>query len=99
MDSILISPKDQEELEYILELLHSMEIEGKTVSAKDKDDFELAQLMKNIDATGIVREESKPIILNYEQIKILEKSAAEMAGKTIVTEKQIQIEEDEWLNK
>ena len=99
MDSILITPKDQQELEYILELLHSMEIEGKTISAKDKDDFELAKLMKKTDSTGIIREESKQIILSYDQIRILEKSAAEMSGKTIVTEKQIQVEEDEWLNK
>lgn len=99
MDSILISPKTEKELKYVLELLHSLEIEAKKITEKDRDDFELAQLLKNVDATGIVREETKAIQLTNTQRKLLELSEAEMAGKTVVPEKAIQVEEDEWLSK
>ncbi|SMD36348.1 hypothetical protein SAMN04488029_2845 [Reichenbachiella faecimaris] len=99
MDSILISPKTDKELKYVLELLHSLEIEAKKISEKDRDDFELAQLLKNVDASGIVREETQAINLTDAQRKLLELSEEEMAGKTVVPEKAIQVEEDEWLNK
>lgn len=99
MDSILISPKSDKELNYVLELLHSLEIEAKKISEKDRDDFELAQLLKNTDASGIIREETQSIKLTDAQVKLLEQSEAEMAGKTVIPEKAIQIEEDEWLNK
>jgi len=99
MDSILISPKTEKELKYILELLHSLEIDAKKINEKDRDDFELAQLLKNVDASGIVREETNPIDLTEMQIKLLEISEAEMAGKTVIPEKSIQVEEDEWLSK
>ena len=99
MDSLLISPKSEEELQYLLELLDSLEIESKKISEKDRDDFELSQLLKSVDASGIVREEKKPIKLTKEQIKLLEQSEAEIAGKTIISEKHIQVDEDEWLNK
>lgn len=99
MDSILISPKTEKELKYVLELLHSLDIEAKKISEKDRDDFELAQLLKNVDASGIVREETKAVKLTDGQRKLLEISEAEMAGKTVVPEKSIQVEEDEWLNK
>ncbi|MEO9964688.1 MAG: hypothetical protein ABJF11_02800 [Reichenbachiella sp.] len=99
MDSILINPKSQEELKYLLELMQSLEIEAKAISEKDRDDFELAQLLKNVDASGIVRELEKPIKLSNEQVRLLEQSEAEMAGKTVVSEKHIQVDEDEWLNK
>ncbi|MEO9805794.1 MAG: hypothetical protein ABJF04_21230 [Reichenbachiella sp.] len=99
MDSILISPKTEKELQYVLELLTSLEIEAKKISEKDRDDFELAQLLKDVDASGIVREEKKPIKLTVTQVKLLELSEAEMAGKTVISEKHIQVDEDEWLNK
>ncbi len=99
MDSILISPKTEKEAKYVLELLHSLEIEAKKISEKDRDDFELAQLLKNVDASGIVREETNAIKLSDGQMKLLELSEAEMAGKTVVSEKHIQVDEDEWLNK
>lgn len=99
MDSILISPKSEKELNYVIELLQSLDIEAKKISEKDRDDFELAQLLKNTDASGIIREETQSIKLTDAQIKLLEQSEAEMAGKTVVPEKAIQIEEDEWLNK
>lgn len=99
MDSILISPKTEKELQYVLELLKSLEIEAKKISEKDRDDFELAQLLKDVDASGIVREEKKPIKLTATQVKLLELSEAEMAGKTVISEKHIQVDEDEWLNK
>lgn len=99
MDSILISPKDSKELEYVYQLLKTLEIEAKTISEKDRDDFELANLMKDVDTTGIVREESKAMKLNKDQMVFLSQSESEMAGKTFVTEKQIQVDEDEWLSK
>ncbi|UXX80858.1 hypothetical protein N7E81_07065 [Reichenbachiella carrageenanivorans] len=99
MDSILISPKTEKELQYVLELLHTLEIDAKKISEADRDDFELAQLLKNVDASGIVREETQPIKLNAKQVKLLEQSESEMAGKTVVPEKVIQVEEDEWLSK
>ena len=99
MDSILISPKTEKELQYTLELLKSLEIEAKKISEKDRDDFELAQLLKNVDASGIVREETKAIELTKTQRNLLEISEAEMAGKSVISEKQIQVDEDEWLNK
>ena len=99
MDSILISPKSEKELKYVLELLHSLEIEAKKISEKDRDDFELAQLLKNTDASGIIREEVKSIKLTESQRKLLAQSEAEMAGKTVIPEKAIQVEEDEWLSK
>lgn len=99
MDSILINPKTEKELQYVLELLQSLEIEAKKITEKDRDDFELALLLKNVDASGIVREETKPIELTKEQIKLLEQSEAEMAGKTVISEKHIQVDEDEWLNR
>jgi hypothetical protein len=99
MDSILISPKDDEELEYVLQLLKTLEIVAQKISEKDKDDFELANLMKDVDVTGIVREESKAVKLSVDQIALLVKSEKEISGKTFVTEKQIQVDEDEWLSK
>lgn len=99
MDSILISPKSEEELRYVLELLDTLEIEAKKISEKDRDDFELAQLLKSVDASGIVRQETKPIKLTKEQVKLLEQSEAEIKGKTVISEKHIQVDEDEWLNK
>lgn len=99
MDSILISPKTEKELQYVLELLQTLEIEAKKITEKDRDDFELAQLLKDVDASGIVREEKKPINLSATQVKLLELSEAEIAGKTVISEKHIQVDEDEWLNK
>jgi len=98
MDSLLISPKTEEELRYVVELLHTLEIEAKKINEKDRDDFELAQLLKDVDSSSIVRAESKAIDLTETQIKLLEISEAEMAGKTVVPEKTIQVDEDEWLS-
>lgn len=99
MDSLLINPRSEEELQYLLELLDTLEIESKKISEKDRDDFELAQLLKSVDASGIVRQEIKPVKLTKEHIKLLEKSEAEIKGKTVISEKHIQVDEDEWLNK
>ena len=99
MESLLISPKDQEELQYLLELMATMDVKAKQVSEKDRDDFELAQLLKDVDSTGIVREQANAIKLTGKQKELLRISEQEIIGKTIVSEKQIQVDEDEWLSK
>ena len=49
MTSILITPKNETELNFIHELLKRMKISGKLLSIEDKEDLGLASLMKKVD--------------------------------------------------
>jgi len=98
MDSILINPKDEQELKYFMELMHSMEVPATIISEEEREDFELAKLMKQIDTSGIIREDTEPISLKKVYKNLLELSEDDIKAKRFVTEFVIQTAEDEWLN-
>lgn len=49
MDSIIITPKNQKEYQFINELLQKMKLNFKTISDEEKEDLGLAVLMKSAD--------------------------------------------------
>lgn len=99
MDSILIKPRDEDEMKYIQEIMASMQIETKVISKDHKDDLELATLMKDVDTKAIIREDTdEPVALTDDQRKMLEQSELEIQQKNLITEVLIQNDEDQWLN-
>ena len=49
MDALLILPKDKSELLFISELLKKIKVDTKILSAEQKEDLGLVQLMKKVD--------------------------------------------------
>ncbi|PIB36277.1 hypothetical protein BFP72_13185 [Reichenbachiella sp. 5M10] len=99
MDSILIRPKNQKELDYIVELLQNIGAAHKTVSEEATEEFEMAMMMKAaISTTGIIREERAASPLSDLQKELLNQSDEDIKNKLIVTDMKIQTEEEEWLN-
>ena len=100
MDSILIKPKDQQELEYFQELLQNIQADYKQISQEATDEFELAMMIKDktIESAGIIRQDSGVSNLSKVKKSMLEQSEEDIKNKLIVTELKIQHEEDEWLN-
>ncbi|MBU2885844.1 hypothetical protein KO507_08730 [Gilvimarinus agarilyticus] len=98
MDSILIQPKDENEHNYILELLQNIGALHKTISEEETEEFEMAMMMKaSISTTGILRDEQEASILTKEQMNVLRRSELDIQEKLIITELKIQTEEAEWL--
>ncbi len=58
MNSIIITPKNQTELNFIHQLLKRMKINGKILSVEEKEDAGLALLMKKVDRTKKVSRET-----------------------------------------
>lgn len=100
MDSVLIKPRDQKELDYFLELLQKLDAEYKQISQAATEEFELAMMIKDktISTAGIIRQDSGVSRLSKVKKSILEQSEQDINDKLIVTELKIQHEEDEWLN-
>jgi len=98
MDSILINPKDAQDLKYLMELMRSMEVPTMIISEDEREDFELARMMKQVDTSAIIREDTKPVSLKKIYKNLLELSEDDIKEKRFVTEFVIQTEEDEWLN-
>ncbi|MCV9389362.1 hypothetical protein [Reichenbachiella ulvae] len=100
MDSILIRPKDEQELRYILELMDNIGAIHKTISEEATEEFEMAMMMKEaISTTGIIRTEREASKLTPKQYQMLSRSEEDIREKLIVTEKKIQSEEEEWLKR
>ncbi|UXP30597.1 hypothetical protein N6H18_09545 [Reichenbachiella agarivorans] len=98
MDSILIRPRDEEELNYIVELMKNVGTSYKTISEEATDEFEMAMMMKaSISTTGILRDEKVATRLTSAHKKSLTRSEMDIKEKLIVTEFKIQTEEEEWL--
>lgn len=57
MNSILISPKSENEFNLLISLLSKMKIAKKVVSEEEKEDLGLAMLMKKADRTKKVSKE------------------------------------------
>lgn len=58
MESIIISPKDQAELELLMQLLNRMNVANKVLSVEDHEDLGLAVLMQEADRTKKVSKET-----------------------------------------
>lgn len=56
MRSIVISPKNQKELEFISKLLKKLGVNSKVLSNEDTEDLGLALLMKDIDRSDLASE-------------------------------------------
>ncbi|MBO6794159.1 MAG: hypothetical protein JJ895_09615 [Balneolaceae bacterium] len=57
MESIIINPKNAEELNFINELLNKLGIQNKTVSSEILEDAGLSLLMREVDRSDSVSEE------------------------------------------
>jgi len=49
MESIVISPKNRSELNFVHELLNKLKISSKVLSEENKEDIGLSLLMKQVD--------------------------------------------------
>jgi len=56
MNSIVINPKDQKELKFILSLLNKLGVDSKVLSEEEQEDIGLSLLMKDIDLQDKVSE-------------------------------------------
>lgn len=54
MDSLLITPKNVKEFQLMSDLLSKMKIKTKILTLEEKEDFALAELMKETDRTNKV---------------------------------------------
>lgn len=99
MDSILIKPRDEDEMKYVQEIMRSMQIETKVISKDQKEDLELATLMKDVDTKAIIREDhDEAVVLSEEQRQMLDQSEIDIQQKNLITEILIQNDEDRWLS-
>jgi hypothetical protein len=57
MSSIIVSPKSQQELQFLSELLKKLGVDSKVLSDEDSEDLGLAVLMKDVDRSEIVSED------------------------------------------
>ena len=57
MSSIVISPKNHKELEFISKLLKKMGVNSKVLSDEDTEDLGLAVLMKDVDRSELASED------------------------------------------
>lgn len=57
MNSILINPKDERELQFISELLSKLGVDNKVLSDEEKEDLGLSIMMKESDRTSVVAED------------------------------------------
>jgi hypothetical protein len=57
MDTFLVTPKNEQELQLLTDVFHKMKIKTKLLSLEDKEDFGLAELMKEADRTQKISRE------------------------------------------
>ncbi len=100
MDSLFIKPKDENELDYITDILNKIGATYRHVTKEAAEEFEMAMMIKDktINTAGIIREEEKAMKVTLAIERILDESEQDIQEKLIVTELKIQHEEDEWLN-
>ncbi len=100
MDSIFIKPKDERELEYLIEILNNLGASYRHVSMEAAEEFEMAMMIKDktISTAGIIRQDSGVTKMTLEKENVLDQSEQDIKDKLIITELKIQTEEDEWLN-
>ena len=100
MDSLFIKPRDENELEYITDILNKIDASYRHVTKEAAEEFELAMMIKDktVNTAGIIRQEMEASKMTMEIELILEQSDQDIKDKLIVTERKIQHEEDEWLN-
>lgn len=58
METLLVSPKDSQELQLITTLFEKMKIKSRVLSAEEREDIGLGELMKTIDRSKKVSKES-----------------------------------------
>lgn len=51
MDTLIVSAKDENELNFLSDLFKRMNIQSKVLSIEDKEDFALGEMMSKIDRT------------------------------------------------
>ncbi|MFT7233944.1 MAG: hypothetical protein ACI8TA_003173 [Cyclobacteriaceae bacterium] len=57
MSSIVINPKNDSELNFILELLQKLGVDSKVLTDEELEDLGLSILMKEVDRSEVVSEE------------------------------------------
>jgi len=57
MSSIVVSPKDQQEFQFVSDLLNKLGVEAKVLSDEDMEDIGLSIMMKDVDRSEIATEE------------------------------------------
>ncbi len=57
MSSIVVSPKSQQELQFLSELLKKLGVDLRVLSDEDSEDLGLAILLKDVDRSDFVSEE------------------------------------------
>ena len=100
MESMLIKPKDEKELAYIIELMHNVGALYTLVPEDATEEFEMAMMIKDktINTAGIMRKDMERTDLSMHEQLMLTRSEQDIKDKLIVTERKIQHEEDEWIN-
>ena len=57
MSSIVINPKNEEELKFVSELLQKLGVASKVLSDEELEDLGLSVLMKDVDRSEVVLED------------------------------------------
>ena len=57
MSSIVVSPKDQQEFQFLSNLLKKLGVDAKVLSDEDMEDIGLSILMKDADLTDLASED------------------------------------------
>lgn len=65
MDTIVINPKDENELKFITELLVKLGVDSKILNEKEKEDLGMSILLKEVDRGNRVSEKEV-----FEKLKI-----------------------------
>lgn len=56
MESVIITPKNKKEFQFVTELLTKLKIQNKTLSLTEKEDLGLSLLMRDVDRKKKVSE-------------------------------------------
>lgn len=57
MSSIVVNPKNPQELQFLSELLQKLGVDAKVLSDEDTEDLGLAILMKDVDRSDVASED------------------------------------------
>lgn len=57
MSSIVVNPKNPQELQFISELLQKLGVDAKVLSDEDSEDLGLAVLMRDVDRSDVASED------------------------------------------
>lgn len=100
MDSLLIKPRDEKELAYIVELMENIGALYNRVPQDATEEFEMAMMIKNktINTAGIMRKDMERTDLSMHEQLMLTRSEQDIQERLIITERKIQHEEDEWIS-